>query len=328
MAGYHILAFFVGFILDMLFGDPYWLPHPIRLIGNLIAALDRKLLGENDKKNPFFRGVILVLAVTGSTVAVTAALLILAYRIWLPAGVILESIMTYQILAAKCLKVESMKVYQALETGDIEASRKAVSMIVGRDTAQLDQTGVAKAAIETVAENTSDGVIAPMIYTAIGGPVLGFLYKAINTMDSMVGYKNDRYMLFGRAAAKLDDVVNFIPARISVVLMIFACLFTDRDFRKGGHRTAVCRRAYKIWKRDRFCHASPNSAQTESVCAGALGIRLAGDASYFGKIVKKPYIGDATYPVEIEDIPRVNELMYRTAAICELLCILILCLFS
>lgn len=328
MAGYHILAFFVGFILDMLFGDPYWLPHPIRLIGNLIAALDRKLLGENDKKNPFFRGVILVLAVTGSTVAVTVALLILAYRIWLPAGVILESIMTYQILAAKCLKVESMKVYQALETGDIEASRKAVSMIVGRDTAQLDQTGVAKAAIETVAENTSDGVIAPMIYTAIGGPVLGFLYKAINTMDSMVGYKNDRYMLFGRAAAKLDDVVNFIPARISAVLMIFACLFTDRDFRKGGQRTAVCRRAYKIWKRDRFCHASPNSAQTESVCAGALGIRLAGDASYFGKIVKKPYIGDATYPVEIEDIPRVNELMYRTAAICELLCILILCLFS
>ena len=157
--------------------------------------------------------------------------------------------------------------------------------------------------------------------------MLGFLYKAINTMDSMVGYKNDRYMLFGRAAAKLDDVVNFIPARISAVLMIFACLFTDRDFRKGGHRTAVCRRAYKIWKRDRFCHASPNSAQTESVCAGALGIRLAGDASYFGKIVKKPYIGDATYPVEIEDIPRVNELMYRTAAICELLCILILCLF-
>ena len=178
MAGYHILAFFVGYILDMLFGDPYWLPHPIRLIGNLIAALDRKLLGENDKKNPFFRGVILVLAVMGSTVAVTAALLILAYRIWLPAGVILESIMTYQILAAKCLKVESMKVYQALETGDIEASRNAVSMIVGRDTAQLDQTGVAKAAIETVAENTSDGVIAPMIYTAIGGPVLGFLYKA------------------------------------------------------------------------------------------------------------------------------------------------------
>lgn len=328
MAGYHILAFLVGFILDMLFGDPYWLPHPIRLIGNLIAALDRKLLGENDKKNPFFRGVILVLAVTGSTVAVTAALLIPAYRIWLPAGVILESIMTYQILAAKCLKVESMKVYQALETGDIEASRKAVSMIVGRDTAQLDQTGVAKAAIETVAENTSDGVIAPMIYTAIGGPVLGFLYKAINTMDSMVGYKNDRYMLFGRAAAKLDDVVNFIPARISALLMIFACLFTDRDFRKGEHRTAVCRRAHKIWKRDRFCHASPNSAQTESVCAGALGIRLAGDASYFGEIVKKPYIGDETYPVEIEDIPRVNELMYRTAAICETLCILILCLLS
>ena len=332
---YHILAFGAGFLMDQIFGDPYFLPHPIRGIGWLIAKTEKVLRSGNPQENSPEReaaerrqGKLLVAIVLLLTGMFTALILVGAYALYPKIGMVVEAVMTYQILAARCLQVESGKVWKQLKAGNVEAAREAVSMIVGRDTAQLDQTGVAKAAIETVAENTSDGVIAPMIYTAIGGPVLGFLYKAINTMDSMVGYKNDRYMLFGRAAAKLDDVVNFIPARISAVLMILACLFTDRDFRKGEHRTAVCRRAYKIWKRDRFCHASPNSAQTESVCAGALGIRLAGDASYFGKIVKKPYIGDATYPVEIEDIPRVNELMYRTAAICELLCILILCLIS
>ena len=174
--------------------------------------------------------------------------------------------MTYQILATKCLKVESMKVYQELKKGDIAASRKAVSMIVGRDTECLDETGVAKAAIETVAENTSDGVIAPMIFTAIGGPILGFFYKAVNTMDSMVGYKNDRYLYFGRTAAKLDDIVNYIPARISALLMVISCFFCGKEF--DG------KRAWFIFKRDRYNHASPNSAQTEAVCAGALGSGL------------------------------------------------------
>lgn len=322
--GYHIIAFIAGFILDLLFGDPYWLPHPIRLIGKLIAVLDQKLLGENTKKYAFFRGIVLVITVTGSTVFVAAAVLFVAYRLHPAAGVIAESIMTYQILAAKCLKVESMKVYDALQSGDLAASRKAVSMIVGRDTEALDEAGVAKAAIETVAENTSDGVIAPMLYTALGGPVLGFFYKAVNTMDSMVGYKNDRYLYFGRAAAKLDDIVNFIPARVSAWFMIASCLLAGKDVRKGENRGTVCRRAYQAWKTYRFCHASPNSAQTESVCAGALGLQLAGDAWYFGKPVKKPYIGDAVYPVETEDIKRANKLMYLTAGLCEMICVLIL----
>ena len=186
-------------------------------------------------------------------------------------------------------------------------------MIVGRDTDVLDETGVAKAAIETVAENTSDGVIAPMLYLALGGPVLGFFYKAVNTMDSMVGYKNDRYLYFGRAAAKVDDAVNYIPARISAYLMILSAFI--------GGRAYDGKRAFQIHQRDRRNHASPNSAQTESACAGALGIQLAGDASYFGKIVKKPYIGDAVRKVEFEDIKRVNHLMYFTAWICALFCI-------
>ncbi|MBE5865055.1 MAG: cobalamin biosynthesis protein CobD [Lachnospiraceae bacterium] len=224
--------------------------------------------------------------------------------------------MTFQILATKSLRVESMRVYKCLKQEDLEAARQAVSMIVGRDTATLDEVGVAKAAIETVAENTSDGVIAPMLYTALGGPVLGFLYKAVNTMDSMIGYKNDKYLYFGRAAAKLDDIVNFIPARISAYLMIFSAFMSGKCF--DG------RNAFKIYKRDNRKHASPNSAQTEAVCAGALRIQLAGDASYFGKIVKKPYIGDAYRKVESEDIKRANRLMYLTAWLGELLCLLLM----
>ena len=182
-------------------------------------------------------------------------------------------------------------------------------MIVGRDTECLDETGVAKAAIETVAENTSDGVIAPMIFTAIGGPILGFFYKAVNTMDSMVGYKNDRYLYFGRTAAKLDDIVNYIPARISALLMVVSCFLCGKEF--DGKRAC-------------YRHASPNSAQTEAVCAGALGIRLAGNASYFGKIVEKPYIGDAERAVETEDIKRADRLLYATAVLCEAICLFVL----
>lgn len=255
--------------------------------------------------------VLLVLAVTGS---VTFLLWAGAYRVHPLLGVVVESIMTYQILATKCLKTESMKVYDALQKQDLEAARKAVSMIVGRDTQSLDETGIAKAAIETVAENTSDGVIAPMLYTAIGGPVLGFLYKAVNTMDSMVGYKSERYLYFGRTAARLDDAVNYMPARISAVLMIAACLLSGSDYN--------AKKAWRIYRRDRYQHASPNSAQTEAVCAGALGIRLAGSASYFGKLVEKPYIGDAERAVETEDIKRANHLLYLTAWLCELLCLL------
>lgn len=314
MIVYHGIAFLAGFVLDLLFGDPHWLPHPIRLIGRLISFLEKKLYDET--KNLRARGSVLVVLVLLITGVVSGGILYFAYRIQPVAGCVVESIMTYQILAIRSLKVESMKVYDALQTGTIEDARQAVSMIVGRDTACLDEAGVTKAAVETVAENTSDGVIAPMIALAVGGPFFGFLYKAVNTMDSMIGYKNDRYLLFGRTAAKLDDVVNYLPARISAYLMIAAAYLAGRDF--DGTR------ALSVYRRDRRKHASPNSAHTEAVCAGALGVRLAGDASYFGKIVKKPYIGDDVRPVEISDIRRANRLLYVTAFLCEAILLVLL----
>ena len=312
---YHILAFFGGFLLDLLLGDPQGFPHPIRLIGGMIARLESLLLGDQDlsDREKFRRGVVLAVLAPAASVLVTGAILILAWKLHTVLGILAETVMTWQILAARCLETESMKVYQCLKRDDLPAARKAVSMIVGRDTECLDADGVARAAIETVAENTSDGVIAPMLYTALGGPVLGFFYKTVNTMDSMVGYKNDRYLYFGRAAARFDDAVNYLPARISALLMILAAFLGGRQF--SG------KRAFSIWRRDNRKHASPNSAQTESVCAGALGIRLAGDARYFGKIVKKPYIGDPLRPVEAEDIRRVNRLMYGTAWLSEGICL-------
>lgn len=322
---YHMIAFLMGFLLDQLLGDPYFLPHPVRLIGKLIFGTEQRLRRKNpgndtDKSRREFRqGVAMVLIVLVSVVIVSSFLLLAAYQIHPYVGMAVESLMTYQILAVKCLKVESMKVYHCLKESDLGRARTAVSMIVGRDTKCLNEEGVAKAAVETVAENTSDGVVAPMLYLAAGGPILGFLYKAVNTMDSMVGYKNEKYLYFGRAAAKLDDFVNFLPARISALLMIAASCLSGRDFSGKG--------AWNIYRRDRRKHASPNSAQTESVCAGALSIRLAGDASYFGKIVKKPYIGEELRKVEYEDIKRANRLMYVTAWLCEMLCLSVMTIF-
>ena len=313
---YHIFAFIAGFVLDLLIGDPHFIPHPVRLIGSLISFLDKRLKNLNLIK--YKRGMILAFTVIFATFAMSVIIIVAAYSINLYAGVIAEAVMTWQILATKCLRVESMRVYDALRTDGVDAGRRAVSMIVGRDTPVLDAAGVTRAAVETIAENTSDGVIAPMLYTAIGGPVLGFVYKAVNTMDSMLGYKNDKYMYFGRFAAKLDDVVNFIPARISAYLMIAAAFIGGRQF--DG------KNAYRIFKRDRFNHASPNSAQTESVCAGALRVQLAGDAVYFGKLVKKKYIGDGLREIEYEDIKRANRLMYITAFLCELLSVAVMSL--
>lgn len=321
MMNYHILAFFCGFILDLLLGDPCFLPHPVRLIGKLVTVMEKRLRGSQPAESgkEIRQGTAMVCVVLVVVVTAAACCLCAAYLIHPFVGVLLECLMTYQILAVQCLKTESMKVYRYLKEGNPVAARAAVSMIVGRDTDGLDGEGITKAAIETVAENTSDGVIAPMLYLAIGGPVLGFFYKAVNTMDSMVGYKNEKYLYFGRAAAKLDDAVNFIPARVSACLMIAAAFLLGGDF---SGRDAVF-----IYRRDRRKHASPNSAQTESVCAGALGIRLAGDASYGGKTVKKPYIGDASRRVEYEDIRRVNCMMYVTAWLCEMVCMLFMLCF-
>ena len=323
---YHIFAFIAGFVLDLLIGDPHFIPHPVRLIGSLISFLDKRLNCDDgynisEKKLnliKYKRGMRLAFTVIFATFAISVIIIVAAYSINLYAGVIAEAVMTWQILATKCLRVESMRVYDALRTDGVDAGRRAVSMIVGRDTSVLDAAGVTRAAVETIAENTSDGVIAPMLYTAIGGPVLGFVYKAVNTMDSMLGYKNDKYMYFGRFAARLDDVVNFIPARISAYLMIAAAFIGGRQF--DG------KNAYRIFKRDRFNHASPNSAQTESVCAGALRVQLAGDAVYFGKLVKKKYIGDGLREIEYEDIKRANRLMYITAFLCELLSVAVMSL--
>ena len=323
---YHIFAFIAGFVLDLLIGDPHFIPHPVRLIGSLISFLDKRLNCDDgynisEKKInliKYKRGMLLAFTVIFATFAISVIIIVAAYSINLYAGVIAEAVMTWQILATKCLRVESMRVYDALRTDGVDAGRRAVSMIVGRDTSVLDAVGVTRAAVETIAENTSDGVIAPMLYTAIGGPVLGFVYKAVNTMDSMLGYKNDKYMYFGRFAARLDDVVNFIPARISAYLMIAAAFIGGRQF--DG------KNAYSIFKRDRFNHASPNSAQTESVCAGALRVQLAGDAVYFGKLVKKKYIGDGLREIECEDIKRANRLMYITAFLCELLSVAVMSL--
>ena len=288
-----------GVLLDLLFGDPVWLYHPVRLIGNWISWGERQLRKVCGTHLTAAGGVLWVLT-AGMAFAIPFGLLALAGWIHPALRFLLETFWCFQILAAKCLASESRKVYDRLKARDLPGARKAVSIIVGRDTEKLTEEGVTKAAVETVAENTSDGVTAPLIYLLIGGAPLGFLYKAVNTMDSMLGYKNDRYLYFGRIPAKMDDVFNYIPARVTALLMTISAFLTGLDGKN----------AWKIYRRDRKKHASPNAAQTESVCAGALGVRLAGDAVYFGKLYKKEFIGDALRSIEPEDIIRTGRLMY------------------
>ncbi|WP_297998057.1 adenosylcobinamide-phosphate synthase CbiB [uncultured Phascolarctobacterium sp.] len=304
-------AIVAGFILDLIFGDPHWLPHPICLIGNLIGFLEKNLrrLLAPGKTALLLGGALMVVIVLSLSFAVPYAVLMLAEQVspWLRFA--LETVMFYQIFATKCLRDESMKVYTALHNNDLEDARVKLSWIVGRDTKELTAEEVTKGAVETVAENTADGIIAPMFYMFIGGAPLAFLYKGINTMDSMVGYKNDKFLYFGRCAAKLDDVANLIPARITGILMILASYFLNMN--AAG--------AWKIFWRDRYNHLSPNSAMTESVTAGALNIQLGGDHYYFGKLVHKDTIGDNIRPVVAEDIVAVNNLLYMTAVISLLL---------
>lgn len=299
-----LLALVLGFCLDLLLGDPRWIYHPIRMIGNLIAALE-KSLRRHFKTKEFLAGTVLAALVILISAGIPLLILLAAQQIHPFLRLAVETFFCWQLLATKSLKAESMRVYEKLKAHDLQGARAAVAMIVGRDTESLDEAGVTKATVETVAENASDGVIAPLFYMMIGGAALGFFYKAINTMDSMIGYKNERYLYFGRFAAKLDDAVNFLPARISALLMTAAAPLTGLDGKN----------AWRIFLRDRRKHVSPNSAQTEAVMAGALRVQLAGDAWYFGELHKKDTIGDALRPVEARDIVRANRLLYAAAAL-------------
>ena len=291
-----------GFVLDALFGDPAWLPHPVVYMGKAISKLE-KFLRPRLPKTPqgeLLGGAIVAFCLPVGTFLLTGLVCWGAARLHPLLGLAVQMFWCGQALAARGLVQESINVYKELKKTDLPGARKAVSRIVGRDTAELTAEGVTKAAVETVAENASDGVIAPLLYMLIGGAPLALTYKAINTMDSMLGYKNEKYLYFGRVPAKLDDVANYIPSRLAGLLWVAAAAFTHNDA-KG---------AWKIWRRDRRRHASPNSAQTESACAGALGVQLAGPAYYFGEYYAKPTIGDALRPIEPEDILRANQMMY------------------
>lgn len=308
-----IIVICLAFSLDIIIGDPNYCWHPIRLIGNLIAGTDkalRKIFNisedrEGQRKLKLVLGFVLVLIVLGISVGVAWLALFLAGKLHWLLRLMMEVILAYQMLAVKSLKDESMKVYYALKEKDLDKARYAVSMIVGRDTDRLNEEQVTKAAVETVAENTSDGVIAPLVFMIAFGVLGGVFYKAVNTMDSMVGYKNDKYIYMGRCAARLDDIVNFIPARLSALFMLLA----------GGLLGYSIRDGWRIFKRDRFNHTSPNSAQTESVCAGLLGVCLAGNAYYFGKLYEKPVIGDEKNDIQVEHIRVVDKFAYLTALI-------------
>lgn len=369
---FHLIAFFSGFVLDLIFGDPHFRFHPVCLIGNFVGFLEKHLnrfessdfssnsddsrfdsskssanSGNSDfsassnftssnsisaksktsacsiddfnsgSKKRRCLGFLTVLLVCFLFMSLSFCAVFSGYKMSPFFGCFVEAVLTYFLLALKSLKTESMKVYERLENGTLDEARRAVSMIVGRDTENLSDEQVSKAAVETVAENASDGVVAPMFFLALGGPVLGFFYKCVNTMDSMIGYKNGRFIDFGRAAAKLDDFVNFLPSRFCALLMVFSCFFLGKDF--------DAKNAWKIFLRDRFKHESPNSAQTESACAGALRVQLAGPAFYVGRLEKKPFLGDSLRKIGHDDIKKANRLLYSAAFLAEtIFCLLMI----
>ena len=310
-----LLALMIGYLLDMLLGDPQGFPHIIRLVGHAINGLEKmiRVLLPKTPRAELFGGILMVILTLLICAGAPTLLLIWLYRLNIYAGLALESFFCYQLLATRALKDESMLVFHCLKRGDIAGARKAVSMIVGRDTKSLDDDGITRAVVETVAENTSDGVMAPILYMALGGAALGLFYKTVNTMDSMIAYKNDQYLYFGRAAAKLDDLLNYIPARLSALMMILVSVPLGLDA-KGATR---------IYKRDRRKHESPNSAHSEATCAGALGIALGGNAYYFGQLHEKPTLGDALRPIRHDDIKSANHLMMAASILTLALCVLV-----
>ena len=362
-----IWVLIIAAAVDLLIGDPHWLWHPVQGVGTLITASEKLLravcrippekesVGENTAAVHAFRvreriaGAQMVLLVLAGSTGMTVLLFYLCGRIHPYLRILAEGILCGRLLALRSLGEAGFSVRDPLLRGDVEGARRSVSMIVGRDTKPLDAEGIAKAAVETVAENTSDGVTAPLFYMILFGGIGGIFYKAVNTMDSMTGYRNDRYRYFGTAAARLDDIMNFIPARLTALFMVLVCCLPgkepvkikDRDHRYATEagKTAGTRNgssmetpggedhgcstvmipdakaAYRIWKRDRLKSPSPNSAQTESVCAGALHLRLLGDTWYFGELHHKAEIGDGGRPVQPEDITRSVRLMNRTAGL-------------
>lgn len=301
----NLLSIYTGYALDLIIGDPYSFPHPVRYIGKLISIVEKQIRKiTSSDKGLKIAGFFLWFIVVGATFGITTLVLQL-FKFNKLAYFIVNTILIYTTLATKCLKDESVKIYKVLKTGDLEKSRIQLSYIVGRDTTNLNEKEIVRATVETVAENTVDGIIAPLFYGFIGGAPLAMAYKAVNTLDSTVGYKNDKYYYLGFASAKIDDIANYIPARLGVVLLSLGSLFAGFNFRN----------ALKIGIRDRKNHKSPNCAFSEGAVAGALGIQLGGTNVYFGKEVYKPTIGDKTREIEIEDIVRTNKIMYSSSII-------------
>ena len=304
-----LYAALCGFALDLLLGDPAWLTpvHPVVLMGRAITALEKLLRAAFPRtdRGEEAAGAVLALIMSVGPLMLCKLSLHILQIVFPPAAFALEVIWCWQALAVRDLKVEAMCVQKALETESLDEARKAVSRIVGRDTAALSAAGVARAAVETVAENFSDGVIAPLLYMFLGGAPLALCYKAVNTMDSMLGYKNARYLHFGRWPAMLDDAANYLPSRLAALLLITAARLAGED--APG--------AYRIWRRDRRKHASPNSAQCEAAMAGALGLRLCGPATYFGEKHEKPWIGDKRREIVPGDIHRACRLEYAGAVL-------------
>ncbi|MFQ9247830.1 MAG: adenosylcobinamide-phosphate synthase CbiB [Clostridium paraputrificum] len=292
-----MLSYTIGLVLDFIIGDPNNPFHPVRIIGSLGIKLEN--ITRRVFKNLKISGFVTWLGVILITFLVNSLIVRLAFSISNIFGIIIEGILLYFCISSKGLKVEGLKVIKVLESGDIEGARKQLSYIVGRDTKVLDEEGIIRAVIETVAENTSDGIIAPLLFGALGGAPLAMTYKAVNTCDSMFGYKNDKYIDFGFVPAKMDDLFNYIPARLTGYLVIFAAFILGLDYKNS----------YRIYKRDRYNHTSPNSAHPESAVAGALGIRLGGANYYFGKIVEKPTIGDKNKVIEISDLYKTNNIL-------------------